>query len=162
MPQPPTTTLSLTAEAAIADVTELSEASASLERILNRWVGEFEEVHTPDIPTLCEAIDFLTRLTAVRKTLIKLSLPSATPLPPTGNVKFVVPPSGGTNPTSATPDSDSADCLRVGVGVPVRSSNFSLPGHPAPATPHSDSAHCGIHRRYDQRQRSTPGQLHGQ
>ncbi|MCE5231401.1 hypothetical protein LLG95_17635, partial [bacterium] len=70
----------------IDDLTDLSATGAMLECVLHDWVYEITQLTTPDIPTLAEAIDFFARLTAIRKTLIKLSRleppkPHASPSP---------------------------------------------------------------------------------
>jgi hypothetical protein len=57
----------------IDDLENLSATGALLEGMLRQWVEEIAECAPPDIVTLSEAIDFFARLTAIRKTLIKLS-----------------------------------------------------------------------------------------
>ncbi|MEN6624814.1 MAG: hypothetical protein ABFD69_01145 [Candidatus Sumerlaeia bacterium] len=60
----------------IDDLENLSATGAMLEGILRQWVQEITECSPPDIVTFAEAIDFFARLTAIRKTLIKLSRPT--------------------------------------------------------------------------------------
>ncbi|MEN6626580.1 MAG: hypothetical protein ABFD69_10165 [Candidatus Sumerlaeia bacterium] len=57
----------------IDDLEDLSATGAMLEGVLRQWVQEITECSPPDIVTFAEAIDFFARLTAIRKTLIKLS-----------------------------------------------------------------------------------------
>ncbi|MEN6624634.1 MAG: hypothetical protein ABFD69_00245, partial [Candidatus Sumerlaeia bacterium] len=57
----------------IDDLENLSATGAMLEGVLRQWVQEITECSPPDIVTFAEAIDFFARLTAIRKTLIKLS-----------------------------------------------------------------------------------------
>ncbi|MEN6627530.1 MAG: hypothetical protein ABFD69_15000 [Candidatus Sumerlaeia bacterium] len=57
----------------IDDLEDLSATGAMLEGVLRQWVQEITECSPPDIVTFAEAVDFFARLTAIRKTLIKLS-----------------------------------------------------------------------------------------
>ncbi|MEN6627455.1 MAG: hypothetical protein ABFD69_14620, partial [Candidatus Sumerlaeia bacterium] len=57
----------------IDDLENLSATGAMLEGVLRQWVQEITECSPPDIVTFAEAVDFFARLTAIRKTLIKLS-----------------------------------------------------------------------------------------
>ncbi|MEN6626119.1 MAG: hypothetical protein ABFD69_07830, partial [Candidatus Sumerlaeia bacterium] len=57
----------------IDDLENISATGAMLEGVLRQWVQEITECSPPDIVTFAEAIDFFARLTAIRKTLIKLS-----------------------------------------------------------------------------------------
>lgn len=63
-----------TAPTSIDDLTDLSETGAVLERLLKNWVVDLGDLYGgPDIVTMGEAIGFLARLTAIRKSLIKLA-----------------------------------------------------------------------------------------
>ncbi len=81
--------------ASIDDISALSATASTLELILQNWVSDLADLcGGPDVLTLSDAINYLARLTAIRKSLIRISRGQLDPDPiPSSNASHFSPPS---------------------------------------------------------------------